>query len=170
MCFGVGKSGSPISRWRTRRPCASTARARARTSEAVSVPRSAMREERSRIVLEVYPGCLTPKVGPLLECAPAGFSAPQLTIAPPRNDDGAARDCKSLLAFRRRQRAAGGQLRGRAWRTGRDHRSERRGQAEPPELHQRGLPSAARLRPVRRARRGAQEAFGARAAGPREAL
>src|SRR5436305_1173819 len=38
MCSGVPKSGSPISRWITRRPDASSAFARARTSNAVSVP------------------------------------------------------------------------------------------------------------------------------------
>src|SRR5580765_499126 len=38
MNRGVVKSGSPISRWITRRPCSSSARARASTSKAVSVP------------------------------------------------------------------------------------------------------------------------------------
>src|SRR6185312_683421 len=38
MCSGVPKSGSPISRWITRRPDASSAFARASTSKAVSVP------------------------------------------------------------------------------------------------------------------------------------
>ena len=38
MWPGVAKSGSPISRWTIRRPCASSARARASTSNAVSVP------------------------------------------------------------------------------------------------------------------------------------
>src|SRR4051794_23260275 len=38
MFFGVSKSGSPISRWTTSLPCASSARARASTSNAVSVP------------------------------------------------------------------------------------------------------------------------------------
>src|SRR3954452_6412877 len=38
MFRGVVKSGSPISRWMTRRPCSSSARARASTSNAVSVP------------------------------------------------------------------------------------------------------------------------------------
>src|SRR5690242_4859954 len=38
MCAGVPKSGSPISRWITRRPDASSAFARASTSNAVSVP------------------------------------------------------------------------------------------------------------------------------------
>ena len=37
-CGGVGKSGSPISRWITLRPCASSARARTRTSKADSMP------------------------------------------------------------------------------------------------------------------------------------
>src|SRR5215475_14173951 len=41
MNRGVVKSGSPISRWMTRRPCSSSARARASTSNAVSVPRRA---------------------------------------------------------------------------------------------------------------------------------
>src|SRR5438309_6779040 len=40
---GVSKSGSPISRWMMFRPCASSARALARVSKAVSVPRRAMR-------------------------------------------------------------------------------------------------------------------------------
>ena len=35
MFFGVSKSGSPISRWTMLRPCASSCRARARTSKAV---------------------------------------------------------------------------------------------------------------------------------------
>src|SRR5207248_11068329 len=39
MFFGVSKSGSPISRWTTSTPFASSCRARARTSNAVSVPR-----------------------------------------------------------------------------------------------------------------------------------
>src|SRR3954447_12977597 len=38
MCRGVVKSGSPISRWMIRLPCASSSRARASTSKAVSVP------------------------------------------------------------------------------------------------------------------------------------
>src|SRR5262245_25242553 len=38
MCKGVSKSGSPISRCTTLRPCASRARARASTSNADSVP------------------------------------------------------------------------------------------------------------------------------------
>src|SRR2546430_1382476 len=38
MWAGVSKSGSPISRWMIFRPCASRARARARTSNADSVP------------------------------------------------------------------------------------------------------------------------------------
>src|SRR5262249_44117078 len=43
MLGGVSKSGSPISRCTTCLPCASRARARARTSKAVSVPRRDMR-------------------------------------------------------------------------------------------------------------------------------
>src|SRR5881398_2152119 len=43
MFGGVGKSGSPISRWTMLRPCASSLRALARTSNAVSVPISSMR-------------------------------------------------------------------------------------------------------------------------------
>src|SRR5689334_11713162 len=39
MFFGVSKSGSPIWRWMTERPWASSALARASTSNAVSVPR-----------------------------------------------------------------------------------------------------------------------------------
>src|ERR1700691_3646680 len=38
MCWGVGKSGSPISRWITSFPWASKARARTSTSTADSVP------------------------------------------------------------------------------------------------------------------------------------
>src|SRR5450432_3573335 len=40
---GLGKSGSPISRWITLRPCASSARARTRTSKADSTPMRDMR-------------------------------------------------------------------------------------------------------------------------------
>ena len=40
---GVSKSGSPISRWTMCRPCASSARARAAASKAVSVPMPTMR-------------------------------------------------------------------------------------------------------------------------------
>src|SRR5262245_11011378 len=47
MYAGVSKSGSPISRWITDFPWASSARARASTSNAVSVPRRDMRAERS---------------------------------------------------------------------------------------------------------------------------
>src|SRR5258706_11650300 len=43
MFIGVSKSGSPISRWTMSFPCASRARALARTSNAVSVPRRLMR-------------------------------------------------------------------------------------------------------------------------------
>src|SRR5688572_28284690 len=43
MCGGVGKSGCPISRWMMLLPCASSARARARTSNADSVPIRDMR-------------------------------------------------------------------------------------------------------------------------------
>ena len=39
MWSGVSKSGSPISRWTISRPCRSSSRARARTLNAVSVPR-----------------------------------------------------------------------------------------------------------------------------------
>src|SRR5207253_4739295 len=46
MWVGVSKSGSPISRWMTLRPFASSARARASTSNADSVPRRDMREAR----------------------------------------------------------------------------------------------------------------------------
>src|SRR3954471_14852019 len=38
MCAGVGKSGSPISRCTTLRPCASSARAFTNTSKADSTP------------------------------------------------------------------------------------------------------------------------------------
>src|SRR6266853_5856343 len=40
---GVSKSGSPISRWMMLLPCASRARALARVSKAVSVPKRAIR-------------------------------------------------------------------------------------------------------------------------------
>src|SRR3989442_10326782 len=43
MFGGVGKSGSPISRWTMLRPWASSLRALASTSKAVSVPISPMR-------------------------------------------------------------------------------------------------------------------------------
>ena len=43
MCAGVSKSGSPISRCTISRPCASSARARASTSNADSVPSRPMR-------------------------------------------------------------------------------------------------------------------------------
>src|SRR2546421_3323401 len=43
MFGGVGKSGSPISRCTMLRPCASSLRALASTSKAVSVPISSMR-------------------------------------------------------------------------------------------------------------------------------
>src|SRR5437588_592764 len=43
MLSGVGKSGSPISRWMTLRPCASRLRALARTSKAPSVPMLSIR-------------------------------------------------------------------------------------------------------------------------------
>src|SRR5215472_7045075 len=43
MCFGVSKSGSPISRWTISRPCRSRALARASTSKADSVPSRDMR-------------------------------------------------------------------------------------------------------------------------------
>src|SRR5437762_12387975 len=43
MFGGVGKSGSPISRCTMVRPCASSLRALANTSKAVSVPISSMR-------------------------------------------------------------------------------------------------------------------------------
>src|SRR5438045_7039655 len=46
MWEGVSKSGSPISRWMTLRPSASSARARARTSKADSVPRRDRRAAR----------------------------------------------------------------------------------------------------------------------------
>src|SRR5688500_3916002 len=49
MCAGVSKSGSPISRWTTSRPFASSARARTSTSNAVSVPSRAILWE-SRMV------------------------------------------------------------------------------------------------------------------------
>ena len=45
MLSGVSKSGSPISRWMTLLPCASRARARTRTSNAVSVPSRASLSE-----------------------------------------------------------------------------------------------------------------------------
>src|SRR5262245_32454287 len=44
MCAGVSKSGSPISRCTISLPCRSSALARARTSNADSVPRRAIRE------------------------------------------------------------------------------------------------------------------------------
>ena len=44
MLAGVSKSGSPISRWMTDRPVASSARARAAASKAVSVPMESMRD------------------------------------------------------------------------------------------------------------------------------
>src|SRR5712692_5891895 len=47
--FGVSKSGSPISRCTMCRPFASSARARARTSKAVSVPSRPIRFARGRI-------------------------------------------------------------------------------------------------------------------------
>src|SRR5205807_2595576 len=43
MLSGVGKSGSPISRWTTRMPCFSRALARASTSKAPTVPIRLMR-------------------------------------------------------------------------------------------------------------------------------
>src|SRR2546430_11807239 len=43
MLSGVAKSGSPISRWTTCLPSASSRRARASTSNALSVPRRSMR-------------------------------------------------------------------------------------------------------------------------------
>ena len=46
MWAGVSKSGSPISRWMTCLPLASSARARPRTSKAVSVPSRAIRCDR----------------------------------------------------------------------------------------------------------------------------
>src|SRR2546425_971065 len=49
MCAGVSKSGSPISRWMTRRPDASSAFARASTSKAVSVPRRSRLTDSSAI-------------------------------------------------------------------------------------------------------------------------
>src|SRR5437764_14389381 len=63
MCSGVPKSGSPISRWITRRPEASSAFARASTSNAVSVPSrpmlsaslSAMVAPSARLVAELDP-------------------------------------------------------------------------------------------------------------------
>src|SRR5262245_32374926 len=42
-CWGVWKSGSPISRWMMERPCASSALARCRTSKAPSTKRRSMR-------------------------------------------------------------------------------------------------------------------------------
>src|SRR5262245_48441279 len=44
MCAGVSKSGSPISRCTISLPCRSSALARAKTSNADSVPRAALRE------------------------------------------------------------------------------------------------------------------------------
>ena len=46
---GVSKSGSPIWRWMIERPCASSARARALTSNALSVPIVRMREATRRV-------------------------------------------------------------------------------------------------------------------------
>src|SRR5690242_6313225 len=51
MLSGVAKSGSPISRWTTRLPSASSFRARARTSNAPSVPRRDMRSAKRIAVL-----------------------------------------------------------------------------------------------------------------------
>src|SRR5436190_5228006 len=57
MCCGVPKSGSPISRWMTRRPEASSAFARASTSNAVSVPsRPMLSASRSAMIASVSPG------------------------------------------------------------------------------------------------------------------
>src|SRR3954471_21707981 len=57
MCPGVPKSGSPISRWMTRRPDASSAFARASTSNAVSVPsRPMLSASRSAMIASVSPG------------------------------------------------------------------------------------------------------------------
>src|SRR3954447_24381761 len=50
MCAGVGKSGSPISRCTTLRPCASSARAFTNTSKADSTP---MRLIRSASFMEL---------------------------------------------------------------------------------------------------------------------
>src|SRR3954471_21309898 len=50
MCAGVGKSGSPISRCTTLRPCASSARALTNTSKADSTP---MRLIRSASFMEL---------------------------------------------------------------------------------------------------------------------
>ena len=50
MCFGVGKSGSPTSRWMTERPLASSARAASSTSSALSVP-----SERTRVAIRGIP-------------------------------------------------------------------------------------------------------------------
>ena len=48
---GVSKSGSPISRWMTLRPVASSARARAATSNALSVPIVLIRDARRTAIL-----------------------------------------------------------------------------------------------------------------------
>src|SRR4030088_3171234 len=56
MFSGVGKTGSPISRWMTLRPCASSIRAFASTSKAPSVPRFCMRLANLTAKLENAPG------------------------------------------------------------------------------------------------------------------
>src|SRR5205085_10455039 len=128
------------------------------TAKAVAVPGSAMGAERSRIVSKSPPppyaeGRAPARVHPRwISCASAQERAQ-------RDDDGAARDCKCFFAFRGRERAAGRQLRRGSGRARRDHRSEWRGKDEPPELHQRRLPPAARGRTLRRSRSDADEAI-----------
>src|SRR6266404_3378218 len=65
---GVSKSGSPISRWITLLPWASSARALARVSKAVSVPRRAIRlASRSSVAVVTVLINLCPKFGLLVD-------------------------------------------------------------------------------------------------------
>src|SRR5690349_13942349 len=57
MCGAVGKSGSPISRWMTFPPASSMARARARTSNADSVPSLDMRSASRISVMPQWYDC-----------------------------------------------------------------------------------------------------------------
>src|SRR5438552_6104555 len=108
----------------------------------------------------VYRGSSYPLVVGLLQSAAAATGHPHA----------AARDRPSVGALGRRFGPAGRELRRRGRRALRHHRSERRRQDEPAQLHQRRLPSTAGVRSIRRGGRDADEALGAHAPGYRPHL
>ena len=105
MCAGVGKSGSPISRWITSRPMASRALARASTRKAASVPiRRAAVGDRHRRLLGVKGAsvrqAILARVDPATE-EPAPPTVPQPASGPRGPPEGRLlKACAAFLAKR----------------------------------------------------------------------